>query len=248
MRVGIEMRLAVFASGRGTNFQAIAEHARMRILRNVEVCLLITNDANAPAVTLAREYHIPVAFIEGIQGRKFSTKQEREQARNEFDRQALETLRQNNIDLVALAGFMQVLSQTIVDAYEYRIMNIHPAKDLAKFGGRGMYGERVHEAVIRAGEKESGCTVHYVDESVDGGPIILQSTVQVEPTDTPDSLAHRILIQEHRTYPKAVQLHVDGRIKIVNGKTHIDWSGDWIEEWNRRQKAFIKHEQTPNSR
>ena len=167
--------------------------------------------------------------------------------RNEFDKRALETLRQNRIDLVALAGFMQVLSKTIVDAYEYRIMNIHPAKDLVKFGGRGMYGERVHEAVIRAGAKESGCTVHYVDESVDGGPIILQSIVPVEPTDTPESLAQRILIQEHRTYPKAIQLHVDGRIKIVNGKAHIDWSGDWIEEWNRRQEALIKHEQTPNA-
>jgi phosphoribosylglycinamide formyltransferase-1 len=242
------MRLAVFASGRGTNFQAIAEHARMGILRNVEVSLLITNDANAPAVALAREYHIHAAFFEGIQGRKFSTKQERERARNEFDRQALEALRRNRIDLVALAGFMQVLSNTLVDAYEYRIMNIHPAIDLVKFGGRGMHGERVHEAVIRAGEKKSGCTVHYVDESVDGGPIIIQSIVPVESTDTPESLARRILVYEHRTYAKAIQLHVDGRIKIVNGKAHIDWSGNWIEEWNRRQEALIKHEQTPNSR
>jgi len=242
------MRLAIFASGRGTNFQAIAEHARMGILKNVEVSLLITNDANAPAVTLAREYHIPTASFEGIQGRKFSTKQERERVRNEFDRQALEALHQNRIDLVALAGFMQVLSNTLVDPYEYRIMNIHPAIDLAKFGGRGMHGEHVHEAVIRAGEKKSGCTIHYVDESVDGGPIIIQSIVPVESTDTPESLARRILVHEHRTYPKAIQLNVDERIKIVNGKAHIDWSGNWIEEWNRRQEALIENEQTPNSR
>lgn len=242
------MRLGIFASGRGTNFHAIEEHVKMHILRNVEVSLLITNHANAPAVTLARDYDIPVTFIEGIQGRKFSTKQERERARNEFDRQALKALRQNRIDLVALAGFMQVLSKTLVDAYEYQIMNIHPAINLVKFGGRGMHGEHVHEAVIRAGEKKSGCTVHYVDESVDGGPIILQSIVPVESTDTPESLAHRILVHEHRTYAKAIQLHVDRRINIVNGKAHIDWSGDWIEEWNKRQEAFIKHQQTPNSR
>jgi phosphoribosylglycinamide formyltransferase-1 len=81
-----------------------------------------------------------------------------------------------------------------------------------------------------------------VDQSVDGGPIILQSTVPVEATDTPESLAHRILIQEHRTYPKAIQLHVDERIKITDGKTLIDWNGDWEESWNRKQEALINRQ------
>jgi len=242
------MKIAIFASGRGTNFQAITEHAKMQILRGAEVNLLITNDTKAPVIKLAKEFDTPVIFLEGLQGRQFSTKQEREQARNEFDKRALESLRENKIDLVALAGFMQVLGNTLVHAYEYRIMNIHPAKDLAKFGGRGMYGERVHEAVIKAGAKESGCTVHYVDQSIDGGPIITQSTVPVEPSDTPESLAHRILIQEHRTYSKAIQLHVDGRIRIIDGKAHIDWSRDWNEEWNRRQEAFIKYQEKTDAR
>jgi formyltetrahydrofolate-dependent phosphoribosylglycinamide formyltransferase len=215
----------------------------MRILQDVEVSLLITNDPNAPVIHAANENKIPPVIFEGIQGKKFTTKQEREKARAKFDELALERLRQNRIDLVALAGFMQVLGPTLVDAYEYRIMNIHPAKDLVKFGGRSMFGERVHEAVLRSGAKESGCTIHYVDQSVDGGPIILQSTVPVEATDTPESLAHRILIQEHRTYSKAIQLHVDGRIKIVDGKTLIDWSGGWEEKWNRKQEALIKHQQ-----
>jgi folate-dependent phosphoribosylglycinamide formyltransferase PurN len=126
-------------------------------------------------------------------------------------------------------------------------MNIHPAKNLMKFGGRGMFGERVHEAVLRSGEKESGCTVHYVDESIDGGPIILQTMVPIEPSDTPKSLAHKILIQEHRTYPKAIQLHVDERIKITDGKTLIDWNGGWEENWNRKQEALIKHQLTTMS-
>lgn len=235
-------KLAVFASGRGSNFRAIVDHAKMHVLENVEVCLLITSDVNAPVVASAKENNIPVTSLEGVQGKKFSTKQEREIMRNKFDEQALEILQQNRIDMIALAGFMQVLSKTLIDAYKYRIMNIHPAKNLMKFGGRGMFGERVHEAVLRSGEKESGCTVHYVDESIDGGPIILQSTVPVEPTDTPESLAHKILIQEHRTYPKAIQLHVDDRIKIKDGKTLIDWNGGWEASWNRKQEALIKHQ------
>jgi phosphoribosylglycinamide formyltransferase-1 len=219
----------------------------MHVLENVEVCLLITSDVNAPVVASAKENNIPVTSLEGVQGKKFSTKQEREIMRNKFDEQALEILQQNRIDLVALAGFMQVLSKTLIDAYKYRIMNIHPAKNLMKFGGRGMFGERVHEAVLRSGEKESGCTVHYVDESIDGGPIILQTMVPIEPTDTPKSLAHKILIQEHRTYPKAIQLHVDERIKITDGKTLIDWNGGWEENWNRKQEALIKHQLTTMS-
>jgi phosphoribosylglycinamide formyltransferase-1 len=240
-------RLAVFASGRGSNFRAIVDHAKMHVLKNVEVCLLITSDVNAPVVASAKENNIPVTSLEGVQGKKFSTKQEREIMRNKFDEQALEILKQNRIDLVALAGFMQVLSKTLIDAYKYRIMNIHPAKNLMKFGGRGMFGERVHEAVLRSGEKESGCTVHYVDESIDGGPIILQTMVPIEPSDTPKSLAHKILIQEHRTYPKAIQLHVDERIKITDGKTLIDWNGGWEENWNRKQEALIKHQLTTMS-
>ncbi len=105
-----------------------------------------------------------------------------------------------------------------------------------------MFGEHVHAAVIKSGEKQSGCTVHYVDETVDGGPSILQTIVPVEPTDTPELLAHRVLIQEHRTYPKAIQLHVDGRIRIANGSTKLDMSSDWENNWNRRQEVYIQHQ------
>jgi len=232
-------RLAVFASGRGSNFRAIVDHVRMGILQNVQVSLLVTNDANAPAAAFAKENSIPVAFIQGILGRKFPSKNDREKARNEFDKQALDVLNQYGVDVVALAGFMQVLGPVLVDDYRWRIMNIHPAKDLVRFGGRGMCGERVHAAVIQACEKESGCTIHYVDNSVDGGPVIIQSLVPVESTDTPESLGHRILVQEHRTYSKAIQLHTDGRISVVDRKVLIDWSGDWEEQWNRRQESFV---------
>ena len=234
--------LAVFASGRGTNFQAIVDHIKMGILQNVQASLLVTNILNAPAANFADQRSIPVSFIEGVYGRKFSNRQEREKTRSEFDQKALEILTQNRIDIVALAGFMQVLGPRIVDAYRLRIMNMHPAKDLSRFGGSGMFGDRVHAAVLRAGEKESGCTVHYVDNSVDGGPIIVQSTVPVEVGDTPETLAHRILIHEHRTYSKAIQLHVDGRIQVKDGRVSIDWSDNWEDQWNRRQEAFILHQ------
>jgi phosphoribosylglycinamide formyltransferase-1 len=211
-------------------------------LENVEVSLLITNDANAPAGAIAKENSVPFLFIEGMMGRKFASKQEREKARNEFDERAVNFLKEYRIDLLALAGFMQVLGSTIINSYRFRIMNVHPAKDLTRFGGRGMFGERVHAAVLRSGEKESGCTIHYVDESIDGGPIILQSTVPIEPEDDPESLAKRILVQEHRTYPKAIQLHIDGRITVTNRTVLIDWSGGWAERWNRRQEAYIQYQ------
>jgi phosphoribosylglycinamide formyltransferase-1 len=234
--------LAVFASGRGSNFRAIVEHTRMGILHDIEVKLLITNVSSTPAADFAIERSIPVSFIEGVYGRKFVNREQKNKARNEFDEKALQVLMQNHIDLVALAGFMQVLGPTLVDAFGLRIMNIHPSKDLSRFGGSGMFGERVHAAVLRAGEKESGCTIHYVDNSVDGGPVILQSPVPVEAGDTPETLAHRILIQEHRTYSKAIQLHADGRIQVQDGKVSIDWSDDWEDNWNRRQEAFIRYQ------
>ena len=232
--------LAVFASGRGTNFQAILDHTRMGILQNTEVSLLVTNVSDPPVADYAHERSVPVSFIEGVFGRKFADKREKERARDQFDQNALEVLKENRIDLVALAGFMQVLGPNLVNAYPMRIMNIHPAKDLARFGGSGMFGDRVHAAVLAAGETESGCTVHYADHTVDGGPIILQATVPVEPGDTPESLAYRILIHEHRTYSKAIQLHVDGRIRVVDERLSIDWSNNWEEKWNRRQEAFIR--------
>lgn len=234
--------VAVFASGRGSNFRAIADHARLSVFEDVQVNLLVTNDAKAPAIGIAKEHSIPHIFIEGVFGREFAGKDEREKARNEFDERAVEVLKQHRIDLVVLAGFMQVLGPTIVRAFRFRIMNIHPAKDLVRFGGPGLFGERVHAAVLQAGEKESGCTVHYVDESVDGGPIVLQSTVPVEVGDTPDSVAERILVQEHRTYSKAIQLHADGRIAVHDGNAIVDWNGGWEERWNRRQDAFIRYQ------
>lgn len=141
-------KLAVFASGRGSNFRAIVDHVRMGILQNVEVTLLVTNDASAPAAAFAKENSIPSLFIQGIMGRKFASKDDREKARNEFDEQALNVLNQYGIDLVVLAGFMQVLGPVLVHDYRWRIMNIHPCEGSGKIrrarNVRGTCSRRCH--------------------------------------------------------------------------------------------------------
>jgi phosphoribosylglycinamide formyltransferase-1 len=145
--------LAVLASGRGSNFHAIIDHIERGVLKNVKLNMLISNDSTANAVTIARQNQIAFTIIEGIQHKKFDNAQDRERARYKFDENVLEVLGNNRIDFVALAGFMQVLGKQIVLDYNFRIMNIHPSLDLVRFGGRGMFGDRVHAAVLQAGEK-----------------------------------------------------------------------------------------------
>jgi len=234
--------IGVLASGRGTDFQSIIDNISLGVLKNARIGVLISNNAEAYALKRAEEARIDPVHIEGIQGKKFPSREAREKEREIFDKKTLGVLKQHNVDLVVLAGFMQVLTPHFVDEYQWKIMNIHPAKNMEKYSGRGIYGDRVHEAVLKAGEKESGCTIHYVDKGVDTGPIILQHTVPVEPDDTVHTLADRILVYEHRLYSKAIQLHIDGRLKIVGRSVEKDYSGNWIEEWDERQKKYIEYQ------
>ncbi len=235
--------LGVLASGKGSDFQSIIDHVKLNVLQDIKIGLLISNNGEAYAIERARHNRIPSLFIEGLSGKKFPNSETKEKERKAFDKKAVKALRDHGVDLVALAGFMQVLSPYFVDEYTWRIMNIHPAKDIQKYGGPGMYGHHVHEAVLKAGEKESGCTIHYVTNNVDGGPIILQQTVPIKPNDTADTLSERILIYEHRTYSKAIQLHVDERLEVEAKSVKIDYSNDWENLWEARQKAYI-HFQT----
>jgi len=235
-------KIGVLASGRGSDFQSIIDHISLGVLKNARISVLISNNSNAYALKRAEQAGIDPVYIEGIQGKKFPSSEVREKEREIFDRKVLSVLKEHSVDLVVLAGFMQVLTPFFVDEYRWRIMNIHPAKNMEKYSGRGMYGERVHEAVLKAGEKESGCTIHYVDKGVDTGPIILQHTVLVKPNDSAHTLADRILVYEHRLYSKAVQLHIDGRLKVVGRNVEKDYSGNWEEEWNERQKAYIEYQ------
>ena len=159
------LKLGILASGRGTDFQAILDHIRMKILVDVEVKLVIYNNKDAYVRERAENAGIKAKFIQGTVGQKFDSKESREDARVEFDKQVVESCN-NEVELIVCAGFNQILSEYLVEHYANRILNIHPAYDVVKYGGYGMVGMKVHNAVIEAGEKVSGCTVHYIDSTV----------------------------------------------------------------------------------
>jgi phosphoribosylglycinamide formyltransferase-1 len=220
-----EFSLGVLASGRGSNFQSIIDHIRLKVLENVEIGILVCNIKDAYALKIAEQNGIESKFID-----------HRNKEREVFDREVVKTLRDYNVDLVVLSGFMRVLSPYFIDEYEHKIMNIHPAL-LPSFPG--LHAQR---QAIDYGVKVSGCTVHYVEKGVDVGPIILQHAVPVKDDDTEETLSDRILVFEHRLYSKAIQLHADGRLKIEGRRVRIDYSDNWEEKWNERQRAFIEYQ------
>ena len=183
-------RLAVLASGRGSNLQAIMQHfdslARERVAK---VALVASNRADSPALLLAETASIDIAHFDA----------------NDDGLELLDLLHRYRIDLVVLAGYVKRIPPRVIREYAGRIMNIHPAL-LPAFGGEGMYGARVHEAVIASGAEETGVTVHLVDEDYDRGPIVAQWRVRVDKSDTPESLAARVLNVEHVVYPRAVEM------------------------------------------
>jgi phosphoribosylglycinamide formyltransferase/phosphoribosylglycinamide formyltransferase-1 len=183
-------RLAVLASGRGSNLQAIIEHfdnlARERIAR---VVLVASNRADSPALVRAATASIDIASFDAA----------------DDGSALLDLLRKFRVDLVVLAGYLKRIPPAVVREYSGRIINIHPAL-LPAFGGEGMYGVRVHEAVIASGAEESGVTVHLVDDDYDRGPIVAQWRVPVESSDTAESLAARVLAVEHIVYPRVIEM------------------------------------------
>jgi len=200
------MRIAVLASGGGSNLQALIDAWRSQHDAQAELALVVSDRPNARALERARQASLPALFLDPA---NFSS-------REDYDLDLARRLEQQGIGLVCLAGFMRILSPAFVRRFPQKILNIHPSL-LPAFGGEGMYGHHVHEAVIRAGVKFSGCTVHFVDEGTDTGPIILQAAVPVLDEDTPETLAARILVEEHRLYPQAVALFCANRL-IVDGR------------------------------
>ena len=202
-------KIAVFVSGGGSNFKAIHQQI---IQGNIlgKIVMVFSNNPNCGAIKFAEENSIPIFIINAARYPNAHT-------RDEF---LLETCLKAEIDLICLAGFMKMLPQNIVKQYEYRILNIHPGL-LPEFGGKGFYGTRVHEAVINTGKRESGATVHFVDEIYDHGPIILQKKVEVMETDTPESLAARVLKLEHELFPEVVKAFCENKIIMENNKPKI---------------------------
>ncbi len=203
------VRIGVLASGQGTNLQAIMDAcARGEIPGRVVV--VVSNNPKAKALERARRTAIPTV---AMHHRAFPD-------RETFDAKLAEVLHSYEVDLVCMAGFMRILGAWFINQFPVRIMNIHPAL-LPAFGGLGMYGERVHRAVLDSGAKFSGCTIHFANEAPDGGPIILQAIVPVRDDDTLDTLASRIAEQEHILYPEAIRLFAEGRLQVEGRRVRI---------------------------
>ena len=187
-------RIAVFVSGGGTNLQALIDAQNQGQLKSGVLTLVVSNHADAYAVTRARENGIPVCIVE-----KAGKSQE------EFEQKLLAALRENEIDLIVLAGFMSILSASFTRQYEKRMINIHPSL-IPSFCGKGFYGLKVHEAALAYGVKVTGATVHYVNEVPDGGEIIAQQPVRVLKSDTPQTLQRRVMEQaEWKLLPRAAE-------------------------------------------
>jgi phosphoribosylglycinamide formyltransferase-1 len=198
------LRLAVLASGRGSNLQAIIDAIEQKRLQAV-LAVVISNKAEAQALERARKHGVPAVFLDP----------KATPGREAYDAVILEHLRKHDVGLVALAGYMKIVTRVLIDAYANRIMNIHPSL-LPSFPGLA-----AQQQALDWGVKVSGCTVHFVEEGVDTGPIIQQAAVPVTEGDTAESLEARIMVEEHRIYPEAIQLFAEGRLMVEGRRVHI---------------------------
>jgi len=179
------------------------------------VSVVISSRENAPALEKARSLGIP-SYV--VRKKDF-------QSQIEFEDKMIAILKAHKVDLVVLAGFLNILSPYFIDAFRWKIINVHPSL-IPAFCGPGYYGMKVHEAVIQYGVKITGVTVHFVDESVDGGPIILQKPIEVDDDDTPETLAEKVKHVEHEVLPEAIRLIVENKLRIVGRKVLIRRGND----------------------
>jgi len=190
-------RIAVLLSGRGSNFEAIAESVREGRIPGAEIAVVLSNREGVQGIEKARQRGLEACVIPSM-GRQ----------REEYDREVVAMLKEKKVDLVCLAGFTRLLSPYFVSEFRNRILNIHPAL-LPAFAGL-----EAQKQALEAGVKVSGCTVHFVDENMDAGPIVLQAVVPVQDDDTEETLSARILREEHRIYTEAINIVLSGRYRI----------------------------------
>ena len=203
------LRVAVLASGRGSNLQAIIDAIEAGTVQ-AKIVAVISNKKEAPALERARRHGLSDLFVDP---KPYSG---RPDSREAYDRELLDVLRRHDVELVLLAGYMKIVTRVLVEAFANRMMNIHPSL-LPSFPGLD-----VQKKAIEWGCKLAGCTVHFVTEGVDEGPIILQAAVPILDEDTPDTLTARILEQEHKIYPRAVQLFAEGRLQVEGRRVFIE--------------------------
>nr|WP_319488174.1 phosphoribosylglycinamide formyltransferase [uncultured Caproiciproducens sp.] len=205
------LSIAVLVSGGGTNLQALIDAQNRSEITGGKIALVISGKTDAFALKRAEKAGIPTEIL---LRKNFKTQED-------YDASLLELLHRYEIDLIVLAGFMTMISDHVIRHYENKIINVHPAL-IPSFCGEGYYGLKVHEAALAKGVKVTGATVHFVNEVCDGGPIILQKAVAVQPDDTPQSLQRRVMEQaEWKLLPQAVALFCEGKVEVINGKTII---------------------------
>ncbi|MFQ5986072.1 MAG: phosphoribosylglycinamide formyltransferase [Thermoplasmata archaeon] len=201
------MNVGVLASGRGTDFQSLIDAVERG---DLDVCLavLICNNRDAPVIHRAEQHGVPWVFVD-----------HRERSREAFERDVIRELRHREVDLVVFAGFMRLVTPYFIERFPNRILNIHPSL-LPAFPGT-----HAQRDALEWGVKVSGCTVHLVDASLDGGPVVYQRAVPVRPGDTEETLASRILEEEHRVLPYVVKLFAEGRVRVDGRTVTLDESG-----------------------
>ena len=204
------LKLAVLVSGGGTNLQAIIDKIADKTITNAKIKVVISNKKDAYALERAKQHGITDCYLSP---KDFAT-------RPEFDQALLECLQKYQIDLVVLAGYLVIVPKNVVEAYENRIINIHPSL-IPSFCGDGFYGLKVHEAVLARGNKVTGATVHFVDDGTDTGPIITQKAVYVQEGDTPEILQKRVMEEaEWNILPQAIDWIANDQIEVIDHIVH----------------------------
>lgn len=203
-----QLRIGVLASGRGSNLQAVIDAIEARTLQ-AQIAVVLSNKKEAQALERVRRHGLTDVFLDP---KPYAGQSD---SREAYDRAILEVLKKHEVELVILAGYMKIVTSVLIKAYENRMMNIHPSL-LPSFPGLD-----VQKKALDWGVKIAGCTVHFVTEGVDEGPIIIQAAVPVIEGDTAETLSARILVQEHRIYPRAIQLYAEGRLKVEGRRVVI---------------------------
>lgn len=204
-----QLKIGVLISGSGTNLQSIIDNVEKGLIDG-KITVVISNKADAYGLERAKKHNISAVFVD----------QKDYDDSESYNEAVLKELKNCGVELVVLAGYLKILSRHFIETYRNRIINIHPSL-IPSFCGKGYYGLKVHEAAVNYGVKVSGATVHFVDEEADSGPIIIQETVKVDYTDTPEKLQKKVLKIEHKILPLAVKLFCEGRLDVVGRKVEI---------------------------
>jgi phosphoribosylglycinamide formyltransferase-1 len=196
------VRIAVFVSGGGTNLQSLIDYQNENKLTNGKIVLVVSNKKDAYGLERARKNNIKTLY----------TRQEEK---------IINALKENEVDLIVLAGYLAIISENLINMYENKIINIHPSL-IPSFCGPGYYGIHVHNEAFNRGVKVSGATVHFVSKIVDGGPIILQEAIDISDCKSPEEIQQKVLLNvEHSILPKAVKLYCENKLKVENGRVEI---------------------------